>query len=392
MALRIFRAYVLCASAALLVSCVSQPVTVAPGEPCSTATFTVTDSFSGARRGACTTIADNHVELLIRPEDEGKVNNSAWFAFRLEPAAASVARITLRYEGGTHRYWPKLSRDGAHWIRLDAAAVTAAEDGTTAEFIVPLGDDPIWIAAQELVTPKEYAAWNARTAEVAGIPLRTPGRSINGLPIHVFDSNPNANEVLLLIGRQHPPEVSGAFAFFAFAETVFGDSDLAVAFRERFRVIAIPLMNPDGVVAGHWRHNLGHLDINRDWGPFTQPETKLVSDLLDELDTGGQRLRMFVDFHSTDKNVFYTQQEPTDPPGFTRAWLENAAPRIRDYPFGNSAGRVMNAAIAKNYIYSRYGIPAVTFEAGDETDRDAVHNAARIFAEELMRLMLSQEY
>ena len=195
-----------------------------------------------------------------------------------------------------------------------------------------------------------------------------------------------------MIGRQHPPEVSGAFAFFAFTETVFGDSELAVAFRERFRVIAIPLMNPDGVVAGNWRHNVGHLDINRDWGSFTQPETKLVGDLLDELDAGGYRLRMFVDFHSTDRNVFYTQQEPTNPPGFTRAWLANAAPRIKNYAFYNGEGPVKNPAIAKNYIYTRYGIPAVTFEAGDETDRDAVRNAARIFAEELMRLMLVQEY
>ncbi len=90
--------------------------------------------------------------------------------------------------------------------------------------------------------------------------------------------------------------------------------------------------------------------------------------------------------------MFYVQQEPTNPPGFTRTWLENAAPRIRDYPFQAGESRVQNDAIAKNYIYSRYGIPAVTFEAGDETDRDAVRGAARIFAEELMRLMLSQEY
>jgi hypothetical protein len=49
-------------------------------------------------------------------------------------------------------------------------------------------------------------------------------------------------------------------------------------------------------------------------------------------------------------------------------------------------------AIAKNYIYARYGIPAVTFEVGDETDRGATQVAARVFAEELMQLMLNQEY
>ena len=195
-----------------------------------------------------------------------------------------------------------------------------------------------------------------------------------------------------MIGRQHPPEVSGAVAFFAFTETVFGDSGLAEQFRERFRVIAIPLMNPDGVVAGHWRHNRGSLDINRDWGPFTQPETQLVAGLFDEFDADGSSLRMFVDFHSTDRNTFYAQQEPTRPPDFTRTWLGNAEPRISDYPFTNEESPTENPAVAKNYIYARYGIPAVTFEAGDETDREALRVAAVIFAEELMRLMLAQDY
>ena len=392
MALRAIRGLLLPVSAALLVACVAQPVTYPPGEPCRAAGFTVADNFDGARRGDCTVLSDDHVQLVIRPEDEGKVNNSAWFAFRLEPASATEARITLRYERGNHRYIPKISDDGAAWTRLDESAVTISADRTIAELVVPLDEDATWISAQELVLPEHYDAWNEHMSETTGIPLAKLGVSREGLPIHVLDSNMDAKEVLLMIGRQHPPEVSGAFAFFAFAETVFGDSELAVAFRERFRVIAIPLMNPDGVVAGNWRHNMGHLDINRDWGPFTQPETRLVGDLLDELDAEGYLLRMFVDFHSTDKNVFYTQQEPTNPAGFTGTWLENAAPRIENYPFGNSAGRVKNAAIAKNYIYSRYGIPAVTFEAGDETDRDAVRSAARIFAEELMRLMLVQEY
>lgn len=49
-------------------------------------------------------------------------------------------------------------------------------------------------------------------------------------------------------------------------------------------------------------------------------------------------------------------------------------------------------AIGKNYIYERYGIPAVTFEVGDETDRNIARAAATVFAEELMQLMLNQEY
>jgi len=212
------------------------------------------------------------------------------------------------------------------------------------------------------------------------------------LPIFAFDSNAAASEVLLLVGRQHPPEVSGAFAFFSFTETIFGDSDLARRFRARFRVIAIPLLNPDGVVGGNWRHNLAGIDLNRDWGPFTQPETQLMADILEKLDASGSELRMFIDFHSTRENVFYALPDVTRPPGFLETWLDNARPRITNYPFNLDQGPASSDAIAKNYVFARYGIPAVTFEVGDETDRDSTQLAARVFAEELMQLMLSQEY
>jgi hypothetical protein len=379
------------AAALLLAACGLQP-TFPAGDACVAEGFVVTDDFSGARRGTCTVLSGDHVRLDIRPEDEGKINNSPWFAFRITPSTAKRATVTLSYEGGTHRYWPKISEDGQTWARLPESGVTSAEDGRGAELTIPLDEAPVYVAAQELVTPLAYEAWNRQTAAETGIPVRAFGRSLEGRPIDGFDSNPGSKEVLLMIGRQHPPEVTGAFAFFAFTRTVFGDSELARRFRERFRVIAIPLMNPDGVVAGNWRHSQGHLDLNRDWGPFTQPETQLAKALLDDLEAHGSHLRMFIDFHSTDKNIFYTQLEPTDPPGFTRTWLDNAEPRIDNYPFTNGEAPTKNPKVAKNYIFARYGIPAVTFEAGDETDRNAVRDAAVVFAEELMRLMLEQDY
>jgi predicted deacylase len=391
MSIDILRRVLPLSAALLLTACGLQP-TLPVGDACVAGGFTVTDDFTGARRGACTVLAPNHVQLDIRPEDEGKINNSPWFAFRIAPSAPGAATVTLSYEGGSHRYWPKISADGQNWERLPEDSVTVSDDSLRADLVIPLTGEAVFVSAQELITPVDYDAWNRKVAATTGIPMYELGKSLEGRAIHAFDSNAESKEVLLMIGRQHPPEVSGAVAFFAFTETVFGDSGLAEQFRERFRVIAIPLMNPDGVVAGHWRHNRGSLDINRDWGPFTQPETQLVAGLFDEFDADGSSLRMFVDFHSTDKNTFYAQQEPTEPPDFTRTWLGNAERRVSDYPFTNEESPTENPAVAKNYIYARYGIPAVTFEAGDETDREALRVAAVIFAEELMRLMLAQDY
>jgi hypothetical protein len=93
-------------------------------------------------------------------------------------------------------------------------------------------------------------------------------------------------------------------------------------------------------------------------------------------------------------NVFYTQNDdfPTKPPLFTNTWLENARPRIQNYDYVNQENPVESVGVAKNYMYNRYGIPSSTYEVGDETDRTAIREAAKIFAEELMQLMLAQSY
>ena len=387
-----FRVLTVCAVATLFASCATNAPTFPAGEVCETPIFSVVDGFSGARRGQCTVLSDDHVRLEILPESSGKINNSPWYAFKLSSSSPMTARISLRYRGGHHRYWPKVSKDGQHWTRLDPQSVVLSANGRRAEFEIDLTSDPVWMAGQELITPVIYDAWNRKTAKIADMPIMVLGNSTAGLPIHAFDSNAESREVLFLVGRQHPPEISGAFAFFAFTETVLGDSDLAQQFRARFRVIAIPLLNPDGVVGGNWRHNLGGVDLNRDWGPFTQPETQLVAELLEDLDAGDSRIRMFIDFHSTRENVFYALPDVTHPPDFIATWLDRARARTRDYPFVLTQDPASSMAIAKNYIYERYGIPAATFEVGDETDRTVTRAAAKVFAEELMQLMLDQEY
>ena len=39
-------------------------------------------------------------------------------------------------------------------------------------------------------------------------------------------------------------------------------------------------MNPDGVDLGHWRHNAGGIDLNRDWSVYNQKEIKTTVDFI----------------------------------------------------------------------------------------------------------------
>ncbi len=376
---------------AILASCATTIPSFDAGTACEARDFTVADDFGGARRGRCEVLGKDHVRIWILPEDAGYINPSPWFAFRIEPGRrAESATVSMQYVGAKHRYVPKKSSDGMRWSTIDDSRVQVSDDELLVDIQIPLDGEAVWVAAQELITPRIYDVWNQKIATGTEAELALLGESLRGQPIHYLQSNAQAQDVLFLVGRQHPPEVSGSFAFFAFAETLYADTALARRFRENFQIVAIPLLNPDGVLGGNWRHNLGSTDLNRDWGTFKQPETRLVGDLLDQLDEEGEHVRVFLDFHSTDRNLFYTQDEtrPTHPPDFFETWFAAATPRLQNYPFTNEAGPGKRPGVGKNYMYRRYGIPAATYEVGDETDRSAAQDAARIFAEELMKLML----
>lgn len=379
---------IIAVAAVLLGGCATAPIATVPaGTVCDTGVLQVDDRFTGARRGDCDIFSETRVRLHIVREDEQVRNPSPWYAFRLTAAEPRTVRVTLDYGDWKHRYVPKISRDGKTW---DVAPESAVEQNSenTLDLFLTLDDAPVWVAAHPLILPADYESWLRALANRSDAVLTIAGKSIEGLPIYQIESGQENDEVILLTGRQHPPEVSGAIAMVAFVETLYADTELARAFRDRFRIVSLPLLNPDGVVNGHWRHNLGATDLNRDWGPFAQPETAIIVRLLDALVEDGRRVRMFVDFHSTRDNRFYTQAEPTEPPGFSAEWLERAGARIDDYPFINDPRPRSPTANGKNYMYKRFGIPSLTYEVGDETPEAANRNAARIFAEEFMRLWL----
>ena len=318
-----------------LTSCASVKPSFAPTAPCEAEAFTVTDDFAGARRGHCEVLSSDHVRLTILPEDDGYINDSPWYAFKVVPNIASTATITMRYRGGHHRYPPKISRDGVHWSTLGESVFKISYRRGKATIKIATGDEPFWIAGQEVVTPLFYDDWSRKFTAAGLTDLSILGYSQSELPVS--------------------------------------------------------MLNPDGVIGGNWRHNLNATDLNRDWGPFNEPETQLAQELLGRLDASEKSIRVFLDFHSTNRNVFYAPNDdnPTIPPRFTRTWLENAKPRIMGYDFSYEENPIDEVGISKNYMYKRYGIPSTTYEVGDETDREAIRQAAIVFSEELM---LEQDY
>ena len=116
---RVLQSALTLCTAVLISSCTEPLAEFDPGRPCDAGSFIVADTFEGSRRGLCEVYPDQAVRIHIQPEDEGPINNSAWYAFQVTAKEAKTIRVTLAYENGKHRYDPQLSRDGRTWTPLE---------------------------------------------------------------------------------------------------------------------------------------------------------------------------------------------------------------------------------------------------------------------------------
>jgi len=350
-----------------------------------------TASFETGKLNSCEQLSDNHY-LLTTDAENRPINPSPWYAFKVELNEATKTqqiKISIQAEQAKPRYLPKMSTDSKTWQDLP---FLIKDNQLTFEITL---SKAMYIAGQEIINNAQYLSWMNKIAQESSFTQINIGNSTLGLPIDgLISQNTNNTEWLLILGRQHPPEVTGALALLGFVDELAKSSQRQKAFLERFNVLIVPNLNPDGVAAGNWRHNSKGIDLNRDWGKFTQIETQRVKTKLDAILTGSQRLVFALDFHSTQQDIFYTM--PSDytvaPSQFSNDWLSKIKTQtvssfvVRPKP-GSSPGR----GVFKQYIADTYKVHAVTFELGDNTQRGLIKHVASIGAQTLVEQMLETQ-
>lgn len=350
--------------------------------PCSTSAVTIAFDFEGASQSHCVIEGERAFRIVVTPEHAPPINPSPWYAFRYEAKPGVDVAITLDYPVGRHRYPPKVITESA----ANVFAVDEGNGGKSALFHLRAGTGIV--SGQELFDGTRYAEFYDRMEQSKHVSRQTLGRSLDGNPIvGLRMGNPAAPHLIVLLGRAHPPEVSGAVAMEAFLEELVAIYDTSKIDPAKYQVLAVPLLNPDGVMRGHWRANLGGKDLNRDWGSFSQPETRAIATWLEKLDPA-VRPAVMIDFHSTRSNLFYVQgANETDAvqEAFLKDWLGRNKDRIEDYAFDIERRNANpGSGTSKNWFHTQFGIPAYTLEVGDETDRNATSVASRIFARTML--------
>jgi hypothetical protein len=368
--------------------------------------ITFDNDFAGARLNGITQDNDTLYTAIIAAENY-PINPSPWYAFKVTSKTPKTIWIHLTYLNAKHRYFPKISRDGKTWQVVDSTDCILVKDpqaknqnfqdnalSESAYVRVRVDNKTTWIAAQELMTSSIVTDWSKGILKNNFVSSEIIGKSPQNRPFQCLriGENQSDSKIMIVIGRLHPPEVTGQFALQAFVESLCMDSETARKFRKEYTVYVVPMMNPDGVDNGHWRHNTGGIDLNRDWEDFNQPETQIVRDFLRKKLTSTQRKLYFgIDFHSTWDDIFYTNitEKPTNMDGLITRWFESLEQTIPDYKVNARGSKPASGVISKAFFNREFNAEALVYEVGDNTSREFTRLKSKTAAEKLMLLSLT---
>ncbi len=369
--------------------------------------ITFDNDFEGARLNGITQNNDTLYTAIIAAENY-PINPSPWYAFKIAAQKPSTIWVHLTYLNAKHRYFPKISNDGKSWKIVDTTDCRLVKDSEaknrtfqenalseSAYIRIKVDEKPTWIAAQELMTSNIVDDWSSSLLKNTFVSSEIIGKTAQNRAINCLRIGENKSDakIMIVIGRLHPPEVTGQFALQAFVETICEKSETSKKFRDNYTVYVVPMMNPDGVDNGHWRHNNGGIDLNRDWADFNQPETQFVRDFLrKKLIDPQNKLYFGIDFHSTWDDIFYTNliDKPTNMEGLIKQWFVEMEQAIPDYKVNARGSKPASGVISKAFFNREFNAEALVYEVGDNTSRDFTALKSKTAAEKLM--LLAMEY
>lgn len=356
------------------------------------------NEFAGARLNGVVLTNDTIITVLITSENT-PINESPWYAFKIWSEKPQQVQLKITYsEGVNHCYYPKISHDCLNWNNpdstnylTDTASINKSETPKFCTMKIAVSTDTLWISAQEIITSNHIENWAGELVEKPFVTLSEIGKSTEGRPINMLQiGNPESKKMIIVLSRQHPPEVTGWLAMKWFVETLCEENSAAEKFRDEYCVFVVPMVNPDGVDNGHWRHNSGGIDLNRDWEDFNQPETKGIKHFMEQQVAKGGKFYFAIDFHSTFEDIYYTidPNQKGNMPGLVPDLINSVAEEIQGYEPNIRPNDLNEPKISStSFFFYNFGAEAVTYEIGDGTSRELIRKKGELTAQKLMEIM-----
>ena len=204
---------------------------------------------------------------------------------------------------------------------------TAVEYGNDKQFMIAYSE-PYSYSRMLLLLKELQSSELVRTAKWLNFKVGKLCDSLGGIDLPLLKLTQKSTEtvlsvyqkpIILVTARVHPGEPPGSFLCEGLLRAMFNPQNERIV--EKLLAVVeihvVPMLNPDGVIIGNSRINLGGVDMNRRWGasvlePHVTPE---VSTLKDYMSRYKNQILMFLDMHGHTKGegIFFYACHPDMP-------------------------------------------------------------------------------
>lgn len=212
------------------------------------------------------------------------------------------------------------------------------------------------------------------------------GQSVLGKDIPLITFGVGEKKILMW-SQMHGNESTTTKGLLDFLNYVNSDSNFSTYIKGRFTLYMVPILNPDGAEA-YTRVNANQIDLNRDAFEITQPESKILRKLVEDIkpdycfNLHDQRTIFGTTGHNKPATMSFLAPSYNETRDYNEARLNavsviNAIYDALDRYLPNQVGRFddsFNINCIGDYLMS-YQIPTILFEAGHfegDYERDTV--------------------
>jgi hypothetical protein len=228
-----------------------------------------------------------------------------WFYWYFEATAVRAGTATFTFAGSPRIgvNGPAVSADGGkswRWLGSEAVhfadtTVPPAKRSESFDYTFTADRRPIRFAVGIPYLPSDLEAFLNTLEGNAHLRRSILTKTRQGTPVDLLEigGGGEGRRTMLVTARHHACEAMASYVLEGFVREAVSNLPAGRAFREKYRLFVVPMVDKDGVAAGDQGKNRSPHDHNRDYGeaPF-YPEVAAIQQL-----AGTQNVRYFLDLH-----------------------------------------------------------------------------------------------
>lgn len=351
------------------------------------AAITFDSSFESGNGTAFTQVASNEYSFEIEPDTNS--DDRQWFYFSVAGAEGETLTFDLLHTDTTNvsGHWdialPVASSDGGETWDFIEGPTSHDNETHTYTFTHTMGGEPEQIAFHFPYTYSQLLSQLDHWDDSDDCTRFTIGESVQGRPIELLQITdastlPDGGKMgMWIVARQHGAEVTGSFSAEGLIDFLLSDDPDAEILLDMIVFNIVPMMNPDGVVAGNYRDNFAGTNLNRVWDsatPDESPEVLAVTNAISEWVHTGHSYNFFCDMHSTSgrtDNYAYFPPPSVQPPRYRNPEeyaadvgeiLSLLAEYNVDFTTATGESASTNPRLSRQHEMMEYGVLAILTE------------------------------